>query len=199
MPQALELYVWNAEMSGALFNMIHYVEVVLRNALFGQIIRLHSSTGSSGEWYERADWFNASAMDDIDRARRRLLAKDKPVTAARVLTELPLGFWRYLMSRAYHRVFWEPGFRYAFPNLPNAIDRRGEVADRIEHVYLLRNRIAHHEPVFSRDHATDQVVMLELLGWTCVSTREWVEARSTILTVSNRRPYLPPSSVLTHS
>jgi hypothetical protein len=151
--------------------------------------------GSAVEWYAHEDWFNQSSLDDINRARERLVETGKPVTSGRVVTELNFGFWRYLLSRNYHQRFWEPAFRFAFPNLPHGIDRRKEVYDVVERVHLLRNRIAHHEPVFSRDHSTDQELMLKLIGWICEDTRDWVADQGHVLAVSVRRPYCATAAI----
>jgi hypothetical protein len=51
----------------------------------------------------------------------------------------------------------------------------------------LRNRIAHHEPIFSRDIHEDHARVNELIAWRCQYTAGWVsslEAVSAMLPLS---------------
>lgn len=48
---------------------------------------------------------------------------------------------------------------------------------------LLRNRIAHHEPVFKRDLSEDHNLVLELAGWMSSAMRSWVEYHSRVPTL----------------
>ena len=38
----------------------------------------------------------------------------------------------------------------------------------------LRNRIAHHEPIFARELASEYQTIIEVIGWMCGDTRSWV-------------------------
>ena len=44
----------------------------------------------------------------------------------------------------------------------------------------VRNRIAHHEPVFARDLARDHERIVEVVGWITPGTRRWVEHHSRV-------------------
>ena len=52
----------------------------------------------------------------------------------------------------------------------------------------LRNRIAHHEPIFARELASEYQTIIEVIGWMCGDTRSWVVHHSTVLSVLTRRP-----------
>jgi hypothetical protein len=52
----------------------------------------------------------------------------------------------------------------------------------------LRNRIAHHEPIFSRDLAADDRTILEVIGWMCADTRAWVVHHSEVPAILADRP-----------
>ena len=64
---------------------------------------------------------------------------------------------------------------------------RADVEHRMEGLHLLRNRIAHHEPIFRRDLARDHAQLLELIGWMCADSQAWATAVSRILkTIAER-------------
>ena len=48
----------------------------------------------------------------------------------------------------------------------------------MERLHLLRNRIAHHEPIFRRDLARDHAQLLELIGWMCADRQTWAAGGS---------------------
>ncbi len=51
----------------------------------------------------------------------------------------------------------------------------------MEGLHLLRNRIAHHEPIFRRNLARDHAQLLELIGWMCADSQTWAAATSRTL------------------
>ena len=51
---------------------------------------------------------------------------------------------------------------------------------------LLRNRIAHHEPVIKRDLSEDHDLVLELAGWMSPAMRSWIEYHSRVPTLLAR-------------
>ena len=44
----------------------------------------------------------------------------------------------------------------------------------------LRNRIAHHEPIFARDLARDHERILEVAEWISPATTAWIEHHSRV-------------------
>ena len=65
----------------------------------------------------------------------------------RVIAELPLGFWSSLLGNDYNRRLWQPCLRTAF----DGPVRRTHLHAELNDLRLLRNRIAHHEPIHGRD------------------------------------------------
>lgn len=54
---------------------------------------------------------------------------------------------------------------------------------------VLRNRIAHHEPVFQQNHLDLERKLLMVLDWICDDYRTWVESRSRISAVVKLKPF----------
>ena len=91
----------------------------------------------------------ASSVIDSRRWVTRPPLRAGAETPGRVVAELPLGFWRFLLTSHYERSLWLTCLREAFPGIQGRGMRR-DVHDAIRDLHVLRNRIAHHEPIHNR-------------------------------------------------
>jgi hypothetical protein len=80
---------------------------------------------------------------------------------------------------------WRPALHRAFPN---ARLRRSDVHKPFPGLRDLRNRIAHHEPIFSWPLAHEYRTIIDVIGWICVDTPTWVVHHSTVPDVLAGRP-----------
>ena len=55
---------------------------------------------------------------------------------------------------------------------------RRDVHDAMQELHLLRNRIAHHEPIYNRPLGRLHDLALTTAGWICPVTRQWMAGRS---------------------
>ena len=78
----------------------------------------------------------------------------------------------------YEMTLWRPALRRAFPGAPKL--NRKAAHSPFEHMRLLRNRIAHHEPVHARRLDKDYESILKVLEWMSPEARTWVKASSRI-------------------
>jgi hypothetical protein len=111
------------------------------------------------------------------------------LTTDHVIAELNFGFWRFLFTK--DRENWIGStVRSAFPNAPKAA-RASDVSDihkLVSAIYELRNRIAHHEPIWwTRLHYRHDDA-LRLLGYICTDTRNFVGSQSRFTTIYESRP-----------
>lgn len=167
---ALRLYRWNVELSGAVYETLHVVEVALRNALDGRLrpwnARQVRETGGS---FHGADWLIDPAPllrrvlgKDLATATRRAeiavgrsSARGREITHADVVAQVGLGTWRFLLpprnerkDPGKHRL-WVDALSGAFPcSTEPAHALVGDVAA----VHALRNRVAHLEPLLRAGH-----------------------------------------------
>lgn len=170
--QGLRLYTWNVEASAALLGAYAALEVGLRNAMHDQ---LSTSFG-------RADWWRAAALstndlDQVDEAAAYLDRRKGPGTwgPGHVVAELKTSFWEGLLVNRYHAALWNRRLEHAFPNYSG---RRSDLRSRMERLRLLRNRAAHHEPIFARDLTIDHQYMCELAGFVSSDLRLWIASHS---------------------
>ncbi len=105
-----------------------------------------------------------------------------------MVAELTFGFWKYLLAKTYESTLWTPALRHAFPNLrPQTRRTAYRTVDRL---HVLRNRIAHHEPIHRRDLQADAQAIDCLLGWIDADLRDWADQRlSRIRTTLTQRPH----------
>jgi hypothetical protein len=185
--QALTLYSWNAYLSAALFELLHYSEVLLRNSMHFHLAQAARSGPMPVPWYDQP-WLRQPEHKKIEEAKARVALAHEDVTEGRVVAELSFGFWCGLLSRNYDDPLWRIVLYRAFPFSDG---RRVTVVHAVEHCRLLRNRIAHHEPVYDRDHADDQADALAIVGWISPQAQTWVSSRSHVPEALTARPVCP--------
>ena len=99
------------------------------------------------------------------------------------------GFWVSLLGpggrldpagrRAnYEMTLWRPGLRRAFAHRTPLT--RIHAYQPLNALRKLRNRIAHHEPIFARPLLEDHQRILEVTGWISPGARTWIERHSRV-------------------
>lgn len=177
-------YMWNMALVTALNPSLHVFEVTLRNAIYDASVRLVDL--SRLRMPDIPCWLDAEPTllyvkekEDVERAKSYLGAEPAFRTPGHLIGKLGLGFWVQLTARVYNDLradgprLWPRGLPYVFPfkwppgsrkNVPDHHDRE-MIYDRLHEVRELRNRAAHHEPLWDRDVAHRHARMLELLNW----------------------------------
>lgn len=185
---AVALYEWNNQMSGAWWCLIAHLEVVVRNAIHDSLSEWSIREHGDSRWFlTGAKLFPWETRDVISGARRRAISRGRVETPGRVVAELTLGFWCFLLAARYERSLWVPTLRRAFPHLMGTGMRR-DVHKAVKEVHLLRNRIAHHEPIHDRPLDDLHRSALRVVGWICPVTAEWIRERSAVPRLLRRRP-----------
>jgi len=168
---AILLYEWNTTLSEGLYGLLQGLEVALRNAMHEAL------TAGLG----RADWYDCVVLqfpleEALRKAKRKLGQEGKALSAGRIVAELSFGFWTGLTGPFYAQNLWIPHLRHAFPH-----KRLGHktVHGRLDAIRKLRNRVAHHESIISRDLSADLTHILEVVGWICADTAIWLGETNT--------------------
>ncbi|MFC0531370.1 hypothetical protein [Phytohabitans kaempferiae] len=185
---ALRLYEWNREVGAAFGATLGDLEVVLRNAMHDQLTAWSNMADGEPRWYlDPGRLLTGDALDDIAKARRRATRNGRPEAPGRVVAELSLGFWRYLLAGRYERTLWLPCLRQVFPGLQGRGMRR-DVNDAVRDLHLLRNRIAHHEPIHDRPLKDLHATAMSVADWVCPVSRRWIETRCRVAALLASRP-----------
>lgn len=184
---ALRLYIWNTQISATFYGPLQALEITMRNAFHRELAAKYVPN-----WYDDPRLpLTSRAREDLKTAKGTLQRLRRPADPERIVSELPFGFWVRLLSRGppgdynYEKALWRPALHRAFPN---ARKRRKDVHRPLPHLRDLRNRIAHHEPIFRYNLAVEYQLILEVIGWICTDTRDWVMHHSGVPEVLARRP-----------
>ncbi len=184
--RAVELYLWNAAVAGALWEVLGHAEVLLRNVLHDALTARHKRLGRAGQWFDDpAQELAQHARDDIARAKQRLQRAGAPILPGKIVAELSFGFWRFLLARRYTATLW-PALRPAFRHLPGS-DRRLLEAP-VARLHVLRNSVAHHEPLLSEplhDRYTD---LLDVVSYVHPHLGDWLDSHNRVRAEFDARP-----------
>lgn len=179
LPKALRLYVANARLSAAIMADLHYVEVALRNKFDRELAALFSTT----HWFSEAGFTGL-----LDFKGKQILAKSigtaskgvpqgQLVKPGKVVAELTFGFWIQLTNKGLTQTLWTPGLYKAF--LPGTPPKRATFNAQLERLRVLRNRIAHHEPVFQMPLQAEIANLIQVSNLLCSHTTALMQANST--------------------
>ena len=182
--QALRLYTWNTAVSAAFYGPLQGLEITLRNAIHTQLSHRYGSF-----WFDNPDTgLDAGASTRINAARSDVDRSGAAPRPDKIVARLSFGFWVALTGRGerrtsgrkanYEMTLWRPALRNAFPHRERLVRR--QVHGPLIALRLLRNRIAHHEPLIKRDLSQDHELVLELAGWMSPAMRAWVEHHSRV-------------------
>jgi hypothetical protein len=168
---ALSLYQWNVELSGAVYECLHRFEVILRNALDEQLggwnaTQRDRQTGRmhSSDWLmDPARLIRRLVGDDIRKATRRAQSAVRGAGTTPghpdILAQLSFGTWRFLLpdNDPGRQLLWNKALASAFPKLTGT---SSDLVDHVDHIYKLRNRVAHLEPLLNSGMVADRLARM---------------------------------------
>lgn len=181
--KAFQLYVWNTDISAAMYGPLQALEITLRNSIN---TKLSNTYGNN--WFNNSSiGFGPDALKKIRETKNRVSQRKSNYSPSDIVADLSMGFWVSLISgkHNYHNTLWIPLLHKAFPN---ANTTRRPIHFKINQLLLLRNRIAHHENIFKRHLQADYDSILEAIGWMCPDKAHWVDAHYNFSTVLSQRP-----------
>lgn len=157
-------YLWNIELSKALYPLLHLVEVSLRNRLnvfIGNYLK-------DSEWLLKNNILKEIEKKMVVDAQQKLLKARKIVNNDNLVAELSFGFWTNLIDRRYEQVIWPQLLKPVFPGIKNHMRTRKIISNQFNHIRKIRNRIFHYERIWNRsDLLITYEEMLQVLNWMC--------------------------------
>jgi hypothetical protein len=186
---ALQLYEWNSAVAAGFHRLLEQLEIALRNAIHRELGVLAGRT----DWWESPDIVLAHPCPVMLReARASVARRDRDaVQPGDIVAALSFGFWVSMFSSGksanYEMSLWRPGLRHA---LPGYLGTRADLYLRLHSLRLLRNRVAHHEPIFRRHLAADHASVLGLLGDIAPEFADWVAGFDEVPAILAGRPLI---------
>lgn len=180
--KAFQLYAWNTAVSGAFYGPLQGLEVALRNGMHREL-----SARYGGAWYDNPSaGFDKRSLEQIADARKRAGGTAGP---SRIVAALSFGFWVSLLGSGgriagrlkadYERTLWRPALRKTFAHCSTPLTRK-QAHQPLLNLRVLRNRIAHQEPIFARRLIEDHQCILEVTGWISPEVRTWIDHHSRV-------------------
>lgn len=191
--RALELYEWNLRISAAFLVPLQVCEVATRNAVAEALNRVHGENWPWSNGFLRSLPRPKRERDYDPEADLRIVAARQPTTG-KVVADLKFAFWERLFTVGQDHRLWDPHFRSVFPGAPADLSiagARSQAFHDIQIIRKLRNRIAHHEPVFSRTLTADYRLILGLISWRSPTAADWVERIQDVTPLICRIPERP--------
>lgn len=145
----LERYNANILLSEATIPTLHYFEICLRNRIdkvikeyFNQDWLLNIPTGLM---------ISDQDIRKIEQIILKLQRRSKKISHDDVLAQMTFGFWFSFFHRKYDPILWhrKDAIKFIFPNLLRVNRKRSYLESRILVIKEIRNRIAHHEPLWN--------------------------------------------------
>lgn len=167
--RAIALYGLNTLLSESLYTPLQTLEVALRN-------RIHTVlTEAGGEgWYEGdvGVLLVPYQCQQVTDAMEELAKAGKPVTAGRVVASLTFSFWTTMFNKEYETLWQQTLHGIADPSAPKGLKRKS-FSGPLTPIRVLRNRIAHHEPILGWNLRKQHNKILELIEWLSPPAAKW--------------------------
>ena len=193
---AAKLYLWNMSAASAFFPWLSVAEVVLRNRIHEALVQIHGSEWPWMSGFERT-LPNPNSPSVFNPHRelantREKYKKDRQT--GKVVADLKFAFWQQMLKKNHKIPLWNKHLYVAFPNLDASLGittNRNQLYNRVEKIRILRNRIAHHEPIFARNLYADYQNVIDLMK-TSSSPEfiDWVASGQYIGSCGAKEPYL---------
>ena len=166
--RALDLYALNMRLSEALYTPLQMLEVALRN-------RIHAVLSASVQprWFEAPGFLAVPHQNEqVAEALADLTRERKEPTAGRVVAALTFSFWTTMLGTPYENR-WQTDLHRIGRRDDGKGLRRKDLSGPLTPIRLLRNRIAHHEPILAWDLPKHHDAMLRITGWLSPAAAAW--------------------------
>jgi len=179
---ALALYEWNTALSESLHGPLQALEVTLRNAIDSQL----QPALARADWYE-CFVMRESETEALNEGKERIQSEGKHLTPGRIVAALHLGFWVALIGSFYAQALWDQHLHKCF----SPPVKRSKLYSDLNSIRSLRNRIAHYEPILTRNLPKDFQKITNAIRLICPTTETWVRKNTEFLEHLANRP-VPP-------
>ncbi len=166
--RALDLYALNTGLSEALYTPLQMLEVALRN-------RIHAVLSASLQprWFEARGFLAVPHQSEqVVEALADLARERKEPAAGRVVAALTFSFWTTMLGSPYENL-WQTDLHRIGRRDDGKGLRRKDLSGPLTPIRLLRNRIAHHEPILAWDLPKHHDAMLRITNWLSPAAAVW--------------------------
>lgn len=186
--KALKLYQWNLQLSSAFIIPLHILEVSIRNAVVEALERVHTS---NWPWTQGFIVSLPNPNSSYNPRGNLISVAQRQPTMGKVVAELNFVFWEKMFTSRHDSRIWNAHIKSIFPYAPTTMtvsEIRACIHDNIRKIRELRNRIAHHEPIFSRSINIDYDNILKMIFWRNKVVSEWMDSVQSVTKLIAEKP-----------
>lgn len=188
---ARELYEWNTSISAAFFELLSHVEVSLRNAIDDalrplEVVETARRRHQYGWWFSSGTFLRDEELKFYEAAWRHLGGASDSVSRDKLLASMTFGLWDGVLSTNYETMF-RKHIIHSFPHRPAQLTQK-TMYTFVLSLRKLRNRIAHHQPIFDLPLEERYEQAMDLLEWIDPDLRKWVDGLSRVRDLLDVRP-----------
>jgi hypothetical protein len=192
---AIKLYTWNIEICGAIYESQAIFETALRNSINTQLRRLNFKEVKNELCTQQPNEYliKIGIENRINDAKKRFYSNSKngrQITHDDILSQMTLGTWSLFVpsKNENKQKLWVLAISDAFPFLRN--EDAPKITRSIRNIQLIRNRVAHLEPVLWGNKIRDLYKEISfVLNAIDPKLSEWYVSRQRITQVLKKRPY----------
>ena len=174
--------MWNARLASAFFEVIHHLEVLVRNTIHDQLKASQQQDGLSS-WLIDPAILRTPELNAVQHVVTRLRRRNLPLTDHRVIGGLPFSFWVRVAGTNYDDL-WKATLHEAFPHAL----KRNDVAGALNRISQLRNDIAHHKAILKLPIHDRHRDILDLAAAVDPAAAEWIAGLSRVPELLAQRP-----------
>lgn len=170
--RAVALYTLNCQLSESLYTSLHMLEVALRNRL--HVVASAMAVGDQSlPWFERPDFqLGNRQLEQLEKAKADLREDRKPLEPGRIVAALTFGYWTGFFGKTYENL-WQQGLHRIAKRPDGKGVTRKAFSKPLMPLRMLRNRIAHHEPIVAWNLPKHHRAILELTEWLSPAAAAW--------------------------
>lgn len=187
--RALDLYSWNARVASALMLPAHFAEITTRNAVSEALTTVY---GAQWPWNQNFIRTLPDPNGPVYKPRQDLrAAASRHNTAGKVIADLKFMFWQSMFTSRHDGRLWSPHLLGLYPYAPAHETPKGlrlRIYQDLEAIRSLRNRLAHHEPIFARALDDDLAKMVDLVAIRSGHAGAWVRELEDVTALIKTRP-----------
>ena len=158
--KAYHLYLYNLEISQILYHNIHWLEIILRNAINQKLIEAEGNNWYQSDFLDRDEEKQIREIlerhEEKQGKRKKQGLSYQKLNNATIMGKLNFGFWSGLFKPCYDD-FWRHELRHIFSTDENLF--RPRIYRQLNNIRIIRNRIAHHEPIFRAQSSKNLIVI----------------------------------------
>jgi hypothetical protein len=171
--RAIDLYTLNAQISECLYTPLHMLEVALRN-------RIHTvlAAAAHDRWFDDPEFQKGNRQaEQLAKAKVELAEDGKDLSPGRVVAALTFGYWTAFFGPGYEDT-WRKGLHAIARDSNGKSLRRKDFSAPLTPIRVLRNRIAHHEPILSWNLPKHHENIVLLTEWLSPPAALWCRTHS---------------------